>query len=122
MGSFLIGRSGPIRVDSVEKGCGCREEDGLIQSRRSGGTESMMGSRRGEQGELFYDFSLDRHVPRGHLLRSFDRIRQKHLAMVNALSANQSALHITCGHRGDLPHSEKTTAASLSVRRDYGLR
>jgi transposase len=33
----------------------------------------MMGSQRVEQGELFYDFSLERHVPSDHLLRSIDR-------------------------------------------------
>jgi transposase len=33
----------------------------------------MMGSQRVEQGELFYDFSLERHVPGEHLLRSIDR-------------------------------------------------
>jgi transposase len=33
----------------------------------------MMGAQRIEQSELFYDFSLDRHVPSDHLLRSIDR-------------------------------------------------
>ena len=33
----------------------------------------MMGSQRVEQGELFYEFSLERHVPGDHLLRSIDR-------------------------------------------------
>jgi transposase len=33
----------------------------------------MMGPQRIEQSELFYDFSLDRHVPGDHLLRSIDR-------------------------------------------------
>ena len=33
----------------------------------------MMGSQRVEQGELFYDFSLERHVPGDHLVRSIDR-------------------------------------------------
>ena len=32
-----------------------------------------MGSRRGAQGALFYDFSLEDHVPADHLLRSIDR-------------------------------------------------
>jgi len=32
-----------------------------------------MGSRQVEQSELFYDFSLDRHVPGDHLVRSIDR-------------------------------------------------
>src|SRR5664279_5621188 len=33
----------------------------------------MIGSRQDEQPELFYEFSLDRHVPAGHILRSIDR-------------------------------------------------
>jgi transposase len=33
----------------------------------------MMGHRRVEQAALFYEFSLEKHVPPGHLLRSVDR-------------------------------------------------
>src|SRR6202047_2837341 len=33
----------------------------------------MMGERRVRQGALFYEFSLERHVPERHLLRSIDR-------------------------------------------------
>ena len=33
----------------------------------------MMGPRQVEQGALFYNFSLDGHVPADHLLRSVDR-------------------------------------------------
>ena len=33
----------------------------------------MMGSRQVEQGALFYNFSIDAHVPSDHLLRSIDR-------------------------------------------------
>ena len=33
----------------------------------------MMGERQVDQGALFYEFSLDRHVPSDHLLRSIDR-------------------------------------------------
>ena len=33
----------------------------------------MMGDRQTLQGALFYEFSLEDHVPRGHLLRSIDR-------------------------------------------------
>ncbi len=33
----------------------------------------MMGERRVRQDALFYEFSLERHVPAGHLLRSIDR-------------------------------------------------
>ena len=33
----------------------------------------MMGPRQEAQGALFYEFSLEEHVPAGHLLRSIDR-------------------------------------------------
>jgi transposase len=33
----------------------------------------MMGHRQVEQAALFYEFSLDRHIPPDHLLRSIDR-------------------------------------------------
>ena len=33
----------------------------------------MMGERRIAQGALFYEFSLERHVPASHLLRSIDQ-------------------------------------------------
>jgi len=33
----------------------------------------MMGHRQVEQAALFYEFSLEKHVPRDHLLRSIDR-------------------------------------------------
>src|SRR6201988_5237865 len=33
----------------------------------------MMGPRQVDQGALFYNFSLDAHVPADHLLRSIDR-------------------------------------------------
>jgi hypothetical protein len=32
----------------------------------------MMGHRHVEQAALFYEFSLERHVPPDHLLRSID--------------------------------------------------
>lgn len=33
----------------------------------------MMGERQTDQPELFYGFSLERHVPADHVLRSIDR-------------------------------------------------
>jgi transposase len=33
----------------------------------------MMGHQRVEQAALFYEFSLERHIPPNHLLRSIDR-------------------------------------------------
>src|SRR4051812_6850770 len=36
--------------------------------------DGMMGERRGAQEALFYEFSLERHVPANHLLRAIDRV------------------------------------------------
>ena len=33
----------------------------------------MMGHQLVEQAALFYEFSLERHVPTDHMLRSIDR-------------------------------------------------
>ncbi len=33
----------------------------------------MMGHRQVEQAVLFYEFSLEKHVPADHLLRSIDK-------------------------------------------------
>ncbi len=33
----------------------------------------MMGERHGAQVDLFYKFSIERHVPAGHLLRAIGR-------------------------------------------------
>jgi hypothetical protein len=33
----------------------------------------MMGPRQVDQAPLFYEFSLERHVPDAHLLRAIDR-------------------------------------------------
>ncbi len=33
----------------------------------------MMGPRQEAQAALFYEFSLENHIPRDHLLRAIDR-------------------------------------------------
>ena len=37
------------------------------------GEAAMMGERQVDQAALFYEFSLERHVPADHLLRAIDR-------------------------------------------------
>jgi len=37
------------------------------------GVIAMMGPRQEVQGALFYEFSLEDHVPAEHLMRSIDR-------------------------------------------------
>lgn len=38
------------------------------------GVRTMMGSRGGDQEQLFYSFSLDDHVAKDHLMRGIDRL------------------------------------------------
>ena len=37
----------------------------------------MMGHRQVEQAALFYEFSLEKHIPADHLMRSIDRFGHK---------------------------------------------
>jgi hypothetical protein len=57
------------RADFVEKRYGERS----IISHHDGWGQSMMRERQVHQDALFYEFSLERHVPAEHLLRSIDR-------------------------------------------------
>ena len=45
----------------------------MVQSGRGTGVQPMMGERRVGQDALFYEFSLERHVPSEHLVRSIER-------------------------------------------------
>ena len=50
----------------------------------------MMGERRVDQGALFYEFSLERHVPADHLLRAIDRFVSYEGECAGSLETNQS--------------------------------
>src|SRR5882757_7550195 len=52
----------------------------------------MMGHRQVEQAALFYAFSLERHVPADHLLRSIDRFVE-----LGDLRRELAALYSTMG-------------------------
>ena len=52
----------------------------------------MMGERRADQGALFYEFSLERHVPAGHLLRAIDRFVE-----LDGLRASLAPFYSTTG-------------------------
>jgi transposase len=45
----------------------------LIQFQQWAGGSALMGLRQEAQPALFYEFSLEDHVPQDHLLRSIDR-------------------------------------------------
>jgi hypothetical protein len=56
----------------------------------------MMGHQQVEQPALFYEFSLERHIPPNHLLRSIDRF-------VELGEVRRSCLRFTA--RSDVPPS-----------------
>ena len=43
----------------------------------------MMGPRQEAQPALFYEFSLEDHVPQDHLLRSIDRFVNRHAKLTH---------------------------------------
>lgn len=47
----------------------CLGSEVLIQSSWGEGDATMMGNQTAAQEALFYEFSLERHVPADHLLR-----------------------------------------------------
>ena len=60
----------------------------------------MMGERRTDQAALFYEFSLERHVPATHLLRSIDRFVdlsdvRRHLAPFYSCTGRPVARQLT---------------------------
>ena len=58
----------------------------------------MMGERRVDQGALFYEFSLERRVPAGHLLRAIDRFVE-----FDDLRASLTPFYSTTGRPRSIP-------------------
>jgi transposase len=58
----------------------------------------MMGHQQVEQAALFYEFSLERHVPANHLLRSIDRFVE-----LGELRRELSAFYSTIGRPSIAP-------------------
>src|SRR5215813_6464777 len=67
------GRTADIGFDCVEKRLGWRGIIAWFSQVTTAGGQSMMGDRKVQQDALFYEFSLERHVPETHLLRAIDR-------------------------------------------------
>src|SRR5205823_5163564 len=59
--------------DCVEKRLDFRGIIVQLSQVTTAGGQSMMGERQVQQDALFYEFSLERHVPEKHLLRAIDR-------------------------------------------------
>ena len=89
--------------NSVEK-VACTNGAALIHSlgeqRR---IDAMMGEQTGTQEALFYGFSLERHVPSDHMLRSIDRfvdlgdIRERLKPFTATSVAPRSIPSLCCG-------------------------
>jgi hypothetical protein len=89
-------------ADFVGKVCSCGSLFSLIQSLREAGLRIMMGHRQVEQAALFYEFSLERHVPADHLLRSIDRF-----VYLEGVRRELAAFYSTMGRPSIDPTSEK---------------
>ena len=69
--------------------CAGPQTEPLIHCGLAAGAKSMMGERQTDHPALFYEFSLERHVPGDHLLRSIDRfvdlgdIREQYMAVTS---------------------------------------
>jgi hypothetical protein len=71
-----LGNSEPRIYDRNGRDCveeRCEEGFALIHSVGAAGERPMMGERTVMREALFYGFSLERHVPADHMLRSIDR-------------------------------------------------
>jgi len=64
----------PFLADSVDKVSNCGAEISVSQSVPVAGLKVMMAHRQVEQAALFYEFSVEKHIPADHLLRSIDRV------------------------------------------------
>ncbi len=63
----------PVLADCVEKRRRLRRRgrsDSVLLMRR---TDAYDGTPASRAGALFYEFSVERHIPPDHLLRSIDR-------------------------------------------------
>jgi transposase len=67
-----LGARRPLRADFVEKGL-LKLWLGSDSLLLKAGVMAMMGDRKVDQAALFYEFSLDGHVPADHMLRAIDR-------------------------------------------------
>ncbi len=71
----------------------------------------MMGPRQEAQGALFYEFSLEEHVPADHLLRSIDRFVD-----LSGIRTHLAPFYSSTGRPSVVLHG-RYTAVSPSLRR-----
>ena len=72
----------------------------------------MMGRQQGEQAALFYEFSLERHVPLSHLLRLIDTFVE-----FDGLRRELSSFHSTIGRPLDRPRADDPDAVGRLLLR-----
>ncbi len=91
----------------------------------------MMGPRSAPQGELFYEFSLEGHVPQDHLLRLIDRFVdlrtiRRHLAPFYSSTGRSSIdpelmirmllIGYCCGIRSERRLCERAVSSRTALR------
>lgn len=87
----------------------------------SGGDLAMMGRRQVAQGALFYEFSLEHHVPGDHILRSIDRFVDLSFADGRNCRGGGRAVHPTSGRNlQKLDDEDAPTAAIIELASKYG--
>ncbi|MBR1157087.1 transposase [Bradyrhizobium sp. JYMT SZCCT0428] len=74
----------------------------------------MMGPRQVDQAALFYEFSLERHVPAGHLLRAIDRFVD-----LSEVQSHQASFYSSTGRPSIDP---ELLVRMLLVGYCYGIR
>lgn len=75
----------------------------------------MMGERRVDQSALFYEFSLERHVPADHMLRAIDRFVE-----LDGLRAHLAPFYSAIGRPSIDPAADPHAAGRLLLRHPLG--
>ena len=97
------------------KACGCDARHSLILSlctRQD--SKIMMGHRQVNQAALFYEFSLERHIPPDHLLRSIDRFVE-----LGELRRELAAFYSTIGRPSIDPYYDPDADRGLLLRHPF---
>jgi hypothetical protein len=82
--------------------------NGVIVANLDGWGQSMMGERKVQHDALFYEFSLERHVPERHLLRSIDRFVE-----LDGLRRQLEPFYSATGRPSTSPPPPRTFESSL---------
>ena len=79
----------------------------------------MMGRQTGDQGQLFYLFSLEERVPASHLLRGINPVVTQVLLLPGGSSATSArqdgAVRLTCSVHPSLSQGQRTGGLWFAV-------